>query len=141
MADKTRKFLEDVFSFYSKGETDKFFHCFDSHVKWTLRGEHDLAGEFTSLKAVQDTYARYTALLRDKPKHHLRYLVIEGSHAVAILLDEVVDKKGKNHLINYSFLLELSKDGHKIVKVDNFVDSLQIDNLFKASSGKTRLIA
>jgi ketosteroid isomerase-like protein len=140
MADKSHKFLNDLFSHYSKGETEKFFHAFDPHVKWIIRGEHDLAGELTSLKAVRDTYTRYTGLLRDKPKHHLRYLIIEGSHAVAVLFDEVVDRNGKNHLINYTLVLELSKEGNKILKVDNFVDSLQMDNLFKATS-KSRLSA
>ncbi|HEY2810286.1 MAG TPA: hypothetical protein VGJ00_02705 [Rhabdochlamydiaceae bacterium] len=131
-----RKFLEDAFSHYSKGETEKFFHCLDSKVKWSIHGEHDLAGEYNSINEVKKAYQRYTDLLRDKPKHRLRYLVIEGNKAIALLFDEVVGKDNRNYEINYTLYLDLNKAGDRILKVDNFLDSQPIVTLAKVTSGK-----
>jgi len=140
MANTHRTFLENVFSHYSKGETEEFFRCFDPHVKWMIHGEHDLAGEYKTLSAVRATYALYMTFLRDKPKHLLKHLVVEGTKACALLVDEVVSKDNRNHLVYYTFFLELSKTGDSIIAVDNYVDSLQINALVKAS-GKSRLSA
>jgi|GEM_PF-4011816 len=140
MSNGHRKFLEDVFSHYSKGETDKFFHCLDSQVKWTIHGEHDLAGEYKNVDAVKNAYKRYTSFLRDKPKHRLRHLVVEGDKAIAVLLDEAVGKDGRNYNINYAFYIELSKDGKKILKIDNFLDAQPLTDIIKAST-KKRLVA
>jgi ketosteroid isomerase-like protein len=137
MAESHRKFLEDVFSCYSKGETDTFFEYFDPQVKWTIHGEHDLAGDRKSVEEIKNIYKRYTAFLRDKPKHRLRHLVIEGDKAIAILLDEVVGKDGRNYNINYTFYIEISKDGKKIIKIDNFLDTQQLLEVIKASNKKS----
>ena len=135
-----RKFLEDLFSHYSKGEMDPFFSCFDAHVQWVVHGEHELAGSYKNVTEAKDAYRRYTAFLRDKPKHRLRHLLVEGDRATALLLDEVVGCDGKNYAINYAFFFEISKDGRKILKVDNIVDGLPLANIVKAST-KKRLIA
>lgn len=140
MPNTPRKFLEDVFSHYSKGEMDKFFQCLDPQIKWTIHGEHDLAGEYKNLEGVKGVYKRYGELMRDKPKHRLRHLVVEGDKAVAILLDEAVGKEGRNYNINYAFYIELSKDGKKILKIDNFLDTQPILEITKAST-KKRLAA
>jgi ketosteroid isomerase-like protein len=136
MAEGHRKFLEDVFSSYSKGETDKFFSYFDPQVKWTIHGEHDLAGEHKSLEKIENIYKLYRGFLRDKPKHRLRHLVVEGDKAIAILLDEAVGKDGRNYNINYTFFIEISKDGKKIIKIDNFLDSQQLLEVIKAGNKK-----
>jgi ketosteroid isomerase-like protein len=137
----SRKFLEDVFSFYCKGEMEHFFHCLDPQVRWLVHGEHELAGEYKDIHAVKEAYKRYADFLRDKPKHRLRHLVVEGEKAAAILLDEAVGKDGRNYNLNYTFYIELSKDGKKILKIDNFLDVQQLLEIIKASTAKKRYAA
>ncbi len=67
-------------------------------------------------------------------------MVVEGDKAAAFLLDEVVGKDGKNYNIGYALFIEVSKDGKKILKIDNFVDTHQILEIIKAST-KKRLAA
>ena len=88
------------------------------------------------MEGVKDAYKLYMSFLRDKPKHRLRHLVIDGDKAIAVLLDEAVGRDNRNYNINHTFYIEISRDGKKIFKIDHFLDSQPLLDIIKANSKK-----
>lgn len=129
---ETRKFMEALFAHYSKGEMEKFFSYFDPHTTWNIHGDHPFAGEYKTIANLENVFSMFYDYIEGKPKQHVRHLVIEGNRAAASLYDEVIGKDGKKYILDYWLLLELSKDGKKIVWVDNYMDSDQLLNVLKA---------
>lgn len=134
---ETRKFMEHLFSYYTKGEMQKFFSCFDPHAVWTIHGSHPFAGEYKTIAALENCFSQLYDFIEGKPKQYLRYLVVEGNKGAAFLYDEVIGKDGEKYVLDYTLVLELSKDG-KIVWVDNYMDSEQLLHLVKVSQQKRK---
>lgn len=129
---ETRKFMETLFSYYTKGDMQKFFSCFDPHAIWNIHGSHPFAGEFKTIANLENVFTQFYDFIEGKPKQHLRYLIVEGNKAAAFLYDEVSGKDGNTHILDYTLLLELGQDGKKIVWVDNYMDSEQLLRVIRA---------
>lgn len=130
---ETRKFMETLFSYYTKGDMEKFFSCFDPHAVWTIHGNHPFAGEFKTIANLENVFSQFYTYIQGKPQQNLRYLVVEKNVAAAFLYDEVIGKDGEKYTLDYTLLLELSKDGNKIVWVDNYMDTDQLMQLIRAA--------
>ena len=128
-----RSFLETVLSYYTNGEMDKFFGALDAKIQWVIHGKNAFTGVYGNLEEVKKGFQRFYGMLAAPPKQRLRYLIVEGTKAAAFLYDDVVGKDGKNYTIDYWFTIHLAKDNHKIVKIDNFMDCLQMQNVVQAS--------
>ncbi len=132
-----RKFMEHLFSYYTKGEMQKFFNCFDPHAVWNIHGSHPFAGEYKTIASLENCFSQLYDFIEGRPKQNLRYLVVEGNKAAAFLYDEVIGKDGEKYILDYSLILELSKEG-KIVWVDNYMDSEQLLHLIRGSQQKRK---
>lgn len=135
---ENRKFMEHLFSFYTKGEMQKFFNCFDPHAIWTIHGNHPFAGEYKTIANLENCFSQIYDYIEGKPKQFLRYLVVEGNKAAAFLYDEVTGKDGQKYILDYTLLLEISKEGNKIVWVDSYMDGEQILQLIRAGQQKRK---
>ena len=98
-----------------------------------MHGENAFAKTYNSLQQVRDSFQRYFDSCTNFPKRKVRYIVVEGNKAAVFLTDEVKGKDGKSYSLDYSFVLELSKDGKKVVRVENFMDSLTMQHILQAA--------
>jgi ketosteroid isomerase-like protein len=135
MAAIDRKFLERLFSYHTQGNMDKFFEYFDPNMKWTIHGESVLAKTYNSVEELKDALQKYLDSISGSPKRKLRYFIVEGNKAAAFLTDEVKGKDGKTYQLEYSLTLEFSNDG-KVIRVDNFMDSMTMHNILTSSEKK-----
>lgn len=129
---ETKKFMEHLFYYYTKGEMVKFFSYFDPHAVWNIHGDHPFAGEYKSIANLENCFSQFYNFIEGKPKQFLRYLVVEGNKAAVFLYDEVIGKDGQKHVLDYFLLLEMSQDGKKVVWVDNYMDSEQLLSLIRS---------
>jgi ketosteroid isomerase-like protein len=129
---ENRKFFETLFSFYTKGEMEKFFGCFDAHAIWTIHGEHPFAGEYKTIANLENVFSQFYDFIEGKPKQKLNYLLVEGNKACAMLSDEVKGKDGQMHTLDYWLILEVAQDGKRVVWVDNYMDTQQLLNVVRA---------
>jgi ketosteroid isomerase-like protein len=137
----SRKFYDDLFSYYTSNDNAKFYSYFDQHSEWKINGEHIFAGTYKNLDLVKASFQRFYQMLGLSPKSHLKqnlkYLLVEGNKAAAFLYDEILAKDGKKYIVDYSLVLEHSKEG-KITKVDMIIDALQLDKISKVCATKPR---
>ena len=123
---ETRKFMEKLFSHYCKNEMKEFFSYFDEHTIWNIHGNHPLAGEYKTIANLENAYYQLNQFYEGTPEQRLRHLVCENHKACAFLYDEITGRDGKKYQIEYWLLLEMSKDGKKVIWVDNFLDTEQL---------------
>ncbi|MES2344930.1 MAG: nuclear transport factor 2 family protein [Chlamydiota bacterium] len=136
---EARKFVEKLFSYYTQGEMQGFFSCFDPHAVWKVHGNHPYAGEYKTIANLENIFSQFYDFIQGKPKQNLRHLIVEGNKAAAFLYDEVVGKDGKTYTLDYTMLLEVAKDGKSVVFVDSYIDGEQILEVIRASCRRAQV--
>lgn len=117
------------------GTVDAFFARLADDVRWTLHGRHPLAGQYRSrAEFVPATIGQIRPLLSGGLRFHIKALHGDGPVTVAEMKGIGTALDGIPYDPFYVWVCRFDADGHTIVEVDAYIDSIVVADILRRLS-------
>ena len=120
--------LETLFGYLGSGESARFFEHVADDVKWTVMGNHPLAGTYKGKEDfLSHTFKRLNRILKEGVVLKVKWIIIEGDRAVVEMESLSTARNGMPFNNTYCWVVRFEND--IIVEVRAYVDSALVQRL------------
>ncbi|MEA5403190.1 nuclear transport factor 2 family protein [Arcicella sp. DC2W] len=127
--DSNRQLIKEGFEKWANG-SGSFFDLLAEDVHWTISGSSYLSKTYTSKKQLIDEVLNpLNDRLSQKIIPTIREIFVDNNTVIAIWDGKATALDGKPYNVSYAWFMEIQHG--KIVKVTAFLDTLDLEEIFK----------
>jgi len=128
-----RKFVEEVFNFLCT-DPQPFLERVANNVHWTVKGTHEMAGEYNSKKdLVERAFAGIGRVLQEgKVMMKIKRILVDGDYAVAEMESICTALNGRRYNNTYCWIVKF--ENGLITEATAYVDSALVQQILDENS-------
>jgi len=127
----TKEEISQLFSYFVKNESEKFFDQVIDDVQWTVMGTHPLAGHYNSKRAFLDAiFYRLSKILQKGIISKIKNIYLDNMTAIVEMESLSTANNGKPFDNKYCWITKFNEE-NMIISVRAYVDSALVTKVIE----------